>query len=272
MTPACAGHCDATVHSAAYSPARRVTVRRPHPPGEGSSAPPATAQGRSCLRASRRDEPVLVEVEAGRQEVRDALVEAGDEDAADSRFGSFSVGVESQRGRGNPRRWPGTPVRRPRQEHARVGPAPSSIASSRARRASPTGSWSPAGPHRPAATRVTTRPRPVPMRAPLAASTPRSCESAGSHVLVVACDLPFVTAPLLVGSWRSPTAECDAVVPRTADGVSATLRRLRAPLEREVRRRIESGRLKIPTCSRRFGSRRGPGGDRRRSTRTDGCS
>lgn len=71
------------------------------------------------------------------------------------------------------------------------------------------------------------------------------CEAAGSHVLVVACDLPFVTTPLLARLISLADDECDAVVPRSADGPQPLCAVYARRLAEDVRRRIESGRLKV---------------------------
>jgi molybdopterin-guanine dinucleotide biosynthesis protein A len=71
------------------------------------------------------------------------------------------------------------------------------------------------------------------------------CEAAGSHVLVVACDLPFLTAPLLARLMALADDRTDAVVPRTADGVQPLCAVYARRLAEQVRGRIESGRLKI---------------------------
>ena len=70
-------------------------------------------------------------------------------------------------------------------------------------------------------------------------------EAAGSHVLVVACDLPFVTTALLAKLISLADSECDAVVPRSTDGLQPLCAVYARHLAGDVRRRIESGRLKI---------------------------
>jgi molybdopterin-guanine dinucleotide biosynthesis protein A len=71
------------------------------------------------------------------------------------------------------------------------------------------------------------------------------CEADGPHVLVVACDLPFVTAALLAGLMTLADSECDAVVPRSTDGLQPLCAVYARRLADDVRRRIESGHLKI---------------------------
>jgi molybdopterin-guanine dinucleotide biosynthesis protein A len=71
------------------------------------------------------------------------------------------------------------------------------------------------------------------------------CEAAGSHVLVVACDLPFVTTALLAKLISLADSTRDAVVPRSTDGLQPLCAVYARRLADEVRRRIESGRLKI---------------------------
>jgi len=71
------------------------------------------------------------------------------------------------------------------------------------------------------------------------------CEAAGTHVLVVACDLPFVTAALLARLMSMADSECDAVVPRSNDGLQPLCAVYARRLSGDVRRRIESGCLKI---------------------------
>jgi molybdenum cofactor guanylyltransferase len=71
------------------------------------------------------------------------------------------------------------------------------------------------------------------------------CEAAGSHVLVVACDLPFVTSALLTRLISLADNGCDAVVPRSTDGLQPLCAVYARRLAGEVRGRIESGRLKI---------------------------
>jgi molybdenum cofactor guanylyltransferase len=71
------------------------------------------------------------------------------------------------------------------------------------------------------------------------------CEASGSHVLVVACDLPFLTTPLLARLISLADDEYDAVVPRTADGVQPLCAVYARRLAEPIRRRIESGHLKV---------------------------
>jgi len=67
-----------------------------------------------------------------------------------------------------------------------------------------------------------------------------------SHVLVLACDLPFLSAPFL-GHLVALAGDTrwDAIVPRSADGwqpLTAVYARRVAPL---IKRQVERGRLKI---------------------------
>jgi molybdopterin-guanine dinucleotide biosynthesis protein A len=70
-------------------------------------------------------------------------------------------------------------------------------------------------------------------------------EAAGPHVLVVACDLPFVTTPFLARLIGLASDDCDAVVPRSTDGPQPLCAVYARRLAEDVRRRIESGRLKV---------------------------
>lgn len=70
-------------------------------------------------------------------------------------------------------------------------------------------------------------------------------EAAGPRVLVIACDLPFLTAPLLARLTRLADDEHDAVVPRTRDGRQPLCAVYATRLAGTVRQRIESGHLKI---------------------------
>jgi len=71
------------------------------------------------------------------------------------------------------------------------------------------------------------------------------CEAAGPYVLVVACDLPFLTAPLLARLIDLAGDAWDAVVPRTTDGLQPLCAVYARHLAERVRRRVESGHLKI---------------------------
>jgi molybdenum cofactor guanylyltransferase len=71
------------------------------------------------------------------------------------------------------------------------------------------------------------------------------CEASGPYVLVIACDLPFLTAPLLKKLMALADGTCDAVVPRTADGVQPLCAAYARRLVEPVRLQIESGHLKI---------------------------
>lgn len=71
------------------------------------------------------------------------------------------------------------------------------------------------------------------------------CETRAPRVLVIACDLPFVSAPVLARLASLADEASDAVVPRTADGVQPLCAVYAHRLKRRVRRYIESGHLKI---------------------------
>ena len=65
------------------------------------------------------------------------------------------------------------------------------------------------------------------------------------HVLVLACDLPFVTAAFLGRLAALAGPDVDAVVPRSRDGWQPLCAVYATSLAPIVRRRIESGDLKI---------------------------
>jgi molybdenum cofactor guanylyltransferase len=65
------------------------------------------------------------------------------------------------------------------------------------------------------------------------------------HVLVVACDLPFLTASFLRRLVEQARPGDDAVVPRTRDGWQPLCAVYGRQLMEPVRLQIESGRLKI---------------------------
>jgi molybdenum cofactor guanylyltransferase len=65
------------------------------------------------------------------------------------------------------------------------------------------------------------------------------------HVLVVACDLPFLTAPFLRRLVEQARPGDDAVVPRTGDGWQPLCAVYGRQLMEPARQRIEAGRLKI---------------------------
>lgn len=70
-------------------------------------------------------------------------------------------------------------------------------------------------------------------------------EAESPHVLVLACDLPFLTPALLATLAGMAGDEHDAVVPRTADGRQPLCAIYARRLADTVRRQVESGHLKI---------------------------
>ncbi len=91
--------------------------------------------------------------------------------------------------------------------------------------------------------------RPVPDRVPrsgaLGGLYTALCEATTPHVLVVACDLPFVSVPVLERLAELAGDAADAVVPRTADGLQPLCAVYARTLRGRVRRRIDSGHLKV---------------------------
>jgi molybdopterin-guanine dinucleotide biosynthesis protein A len=67
---------------------------------------------------------------------------------------------------------------------------------------------------------------------------------AGGDVLVVACDLPFVTAAFLA-HVQDALGNADAAVPRTADGLHPLCAAYSGACLESVARSLEAGRLKI---------------------------
>jgi molybdenum cofactor guanylyltransferase len=70
-------------------------------------------------------------------------------------------------------------------------------------------------------------------------------EAESPHVLVVACDLPFLTAAFLERLKGLADDDHDAVVPRTDDGRQPLCAVYARRLEGTVRRQLEAGHLKI---------------------------
>ncbi len=70
-------------------------------------------------------------------------------------------------------------------------------------------------------------------------------EAATPYVLVIACDLPFVSARVLERLAALADGTADAVVPRTTDGLQPLCAVYARRLRNRVRRRIESGHLKV---------------------------
>ncbi|HEX7485847.1 MAG TPA: molybdenum cofactor guanylyltransferase [Vicinamibacterales bacterium] len=71
------------------------------------------------------------------------------------------------------------------------------------------------------------------------------CEAEGPHVLIIACDLPFLSGRLLARLVALAGDAYDAVVPRAADGLQPLCAVYARRLTGRVRRRVESGHLKI---------------------------
>jgi molybdopterin-guanine dinucleotide biosynthesis protein A len=69
--------------------------------------------------------------------------------------------------------------------------------------------------------------------------------AAGDHVLVVACDLPFLTASFLRRLVAQARPEDEAVVPRTVDGWQPLCAVYSRRLAEPARRQIDAGHLKI---------------------------
>ena len=173
-------------------------------------------------------------------------MEAGDEDSADSRFGHFLLRLERHvdaaiLAGGRARRFGG------RDKSAlRVGPTTilerqlAALDGLVDRMFVVGGDPMPGGVPHPAVV-----PDRLPNAGALGGLYTALCEAAGSHVLVVACDLPFVTARAAGQADGLADSECDAVVPRSTDGLQPLCAVYARRLAGDVRRRIESGRLKI---------------------------
>ncbi len=101
------------------------------------------------------------------------------------------------------------------------------------------------GPDRVAARPVRVVPDRVPRAGALGGLYTALCEAATPYVLVIACDLPFVSARVLERLAALADGTADAVVPRTADGVQPLCAVYARRLRYRVRRHIESGHLKV---------------------------
>lgn len=101
------------------------------------------------------------------------------------------------------------------------------------------------GPDRVASGRVRVVPDRVPRAGALGGLYTALCEAATPYVLVIACDLPFVSARVLERMAALADGTADAVVPRTADGLQPLCAVYARRLRNRVRRHIESGHLKV---------------------------
>jgi molybdopterin-guanine dinucleotide biosynthesis protein A len=71
------------------------------------------------------------------------------------------------------------------------------------------------------------------------------CETGTPYVIVLACDLPFISARVLGRLAALAREPIDAVVPRTPDGWQPLCAAYARRLEHRVRQHIESGHLKV---------------------------
>ena len=221
---------------------RRSTRPRTRPPAasSGRTAPFLAEEAEHRLHGRQADrargavrpaQPALVELEPRGQHVRNALVKAGDEDPADSRFRHFLLRLEPKWTRQFSQVAGRAGSAAQDKSALRVGPATILERQLAALDGLVDRVFVVAG--RPATASGVRSRAVVPDRLPNAGALggiyTALCEAAGSHVLVVACDLPFLTAPLLAQTDRAwPTTTRDAVVPRIDRRPAAALRRLRA--------------------------------------------
>jgi molybdopterin-guanine dinucleotide biosynthesis protein A len=191
-------------------------------------------------------QPVLVEIQACRHDVGDALVKARHKDPANSRFGHFLLRLRTLvdaaiLAGGRARRFGGRDKSSlhvggasilERQLAALDGVAGRILVVS-------------AHPARYQERGLEAVADLVPGAASLGGIYTALARATGSHVLVVACDLPFLTASFLRRLVALARPEDDAVVPRTADGWQPLCAVYSRRLAEPARRQIEAGRLKI---------------------------
>jgi molybdopterin-guanine dinucleotide biosynthesis protein A len=101
------------------------------------------------------------------------------------------------------------------------------------------------GPGRLGLGRVRVVPDRVPRAGALGGLYTALCEATTPYVLVLACDLPFVSARVVGRMAALADGTADAVVPRTTDGVQPLCAVYARRLRNRVRRHIESGHLKV---------------------------
>ncbi len=101
------------------------------------------------------------------------------------------------------------------------------------------------GPDRLGPGRVAVVPDRLPRAGALGGLYTALCEAVTPYVLVVACDLPFVSARVVERLAALAGGTVDAVVPRTVDGMQPLCAVYARRLKNRVRRHIESGHLKV---------------------------
>lgn len=70
------------------------------------------------------------------------------------------------------------------------------------------------------------------------------CAAPTDHVIVVACDLPFLTSPFLA-SLMEAARDADVVIPRTVDGYQPLCACYARTCAEPIRRRLDAGALKV---------------------------
>jgi len=97
---------------------------------------------------------------------------------------------------------------------------------------------------RPGTHDITPVPDRLPGHGPLGGLYTALVASPTDHVVVVACDMPFLTASFLAHLAAVPDA-VDAVVPRLADGRHPLCARYDRRAAGSIRQRLEAGRLRV---------------------------